>query len=524
MYKAVSESEFIATLRRIDEKLKSLKLGNIEIDKGARSIKYNFICEQTVTPDLKEKILNEVEEISPPDFKGVEITIKKIVTTIDVITLEIYKFVTDNFPSISIFLKPTDVIATAISDVIKYVLRLDKSSSYIAMQSGVIRKINEHLSRNFCGNFVGSTEEKAVGETVDLTIEEVFNETIRKAEHRTIKVQNVIKIDDQTIGDTARYIEDLENGTHVICGKITKIRRKDREPKPPKKKGAKPQEQTPFFIIEITDTTGTIGGLYFSRKYSLDKIAELKEGDEIIALGDVGTWKDTRSFTFRKINRCTFPPDFVKKEKLKNTAPANYRLIFPEKAFETVKVESVFDDELELPQEVKDTEYVVFDLETTGTDVLICGITEIGAVKIRGGKIVEHFTTLVKPDYPISQFITDLTGIDEEMVKDAPRISEVIPDFMKFIEKAVLIAHNAPFDMKFITRFANADDYEIKNDVIDTLVLSRKVLPPQKKYDLHSVADYFGIAFRHHRALSDAYATAQAFLELMKLQAKKQSK
>ena len=160
---------------------------------------------------------------------------------------------------------------------------------------------------------------------------------------------------------------------------------------------------------------------------------------------------------------------------------------------------------------------MVFDIETTGLDVMNNGITEIGAVKIINGKITEQFTTLVKPDYRISEENTAITGITEEMVKDAPKISAVIPDFMKFIEDAVLVAHNSDFDMKFIKKYAGAEDYEVKNKVLDSLELSRSNLPQLRKHDLHTVADYFGIVFHHHRAMSDAYATAEAFIELMKI-------
>jgi DNA polymerase-3 subunit alpha (Gram-positive type) len=131
--------------------------------------------------------------------------------------------------------------------------------------------------------------------------------------------------------------------------------------------------------------------------------------------------------------------------------------------------------------------------------------------------MTEQFTTLVKPDYPITEENVAITGITPEMVKDAPKIGMVIPDFMKFIEGAVLVAHNAEFDTKFIKRFAGGEEYEVKNKVLDTLEMARTLLPQLKRHDLHTIADHFGIIFHHHRAMSDAYATAEAFIELMKL-------
>ena len=196
--------------------------------------------------------------------------------------------------------------------------------------------------------------------------------------------------------------------------------------------------------------------------------------------------------------------------------PKDYKVIFPEPAT-TIKVKSVFDMDETLPQELTEKEYVVFDLETTGLDLMSNGITEIGAVKIVNGKITEQFTTLVKPDYKISEENEKITGISEEMVKDAPKIGTVIPDFMKFIDGAILVAHNAEFDIKFIKRFAGAEEYEVKNKYLDTVEMARAHLPQLKRHDLQTCADHFGISFHHHRALTDVYATAEIFIELMKI-------
>ena len=106
------------------------------------------------------------------------------------------------------------------------------------------------------------------------------------------------------------------------------------------------------------------------------------------------------------------------------------------------------------------------------------------------------------------------------MVKDAPPIEKVLPDFIRFIEGCVIVAHNADFDRGFIRKYAEAEEYVFDNRVMDTMEMTRRYLPELKKADLHSLAEHFGIAFHHHRALSDAYATAEAFIELMKIKNK----
>ena len=131
---------------------------------------------------------------------------------------------------------------------------------------------------------------------------------------------------------------------------------------------------------------------------------------------------------------------------------------------------------------------------------------------------MESFHTLVKPHQEISQKITDLTGIDNEMVKDAPDIKEVIGDFFKFCYGSILVGQNAlDFDIKFVRRLAEPCDYCFDHQLLDTLIIAREVLPRLTNHKLNTLAGHFGITFHHHRALSDAFATAEVFIELMKI-------
>ncbi len=507
MHTVKSSSEFISDIRSLDERLKNIRISSIEIGREEHKIRYNFICDQTVDEELKSAILEQVGKITHPAFTTVEIAVKKIVSNDELINTEIYRYLNDNYPSISIFLKTTDIISTVVGNVVKYVLRLTKDGAEYVVKNGALQKLNEYLEKRFCSDFVGSTDVKEIEETVNLLSEEVYESELQRIEHRTIKVKDVFIIDDISVGDTALYIEDAVSGNVTVCGKITDIA--ERQTKNGK----------PFFIIHLDDTTGKTSGVYFSKKNTYQKIKELQVGDSIITRGNIGDYNGRRSFTFDKINRCTFPENFVKKDKFKKQAPKEYKTVFPTPAT-TIKVNSVFDMEDKLPAELTDNVYVVFDIETTGLDVMTNGITEIGAVKLVNGKMTEQFTTLVKPDYKITEENVAITGITEEMVKDAPKISAVISDFMKFIDGCVVVAHNAEFDTKFIKRFAGVEEYEMKNKILDTLELARACLPQLKRHDLHTIADHFGIIFHHHRAMSDAYATAEAFIELMKIKNK----
>ena len=163
------------------------------------------------------------------------------------------------------------------------------------------------------------------------------------------------------------------------------------------------------------------------------------------------------------------------------------------------------------------SKFVVFDIETTGLSREEDRITEIGAIKIENRKIVERFSTFVNPEIEISNEITKLTGITNDMVKNAPTISEVLPKFIEFFSDSVLVAHNASFDVGFI-RY-NIDYLKmpsLDNTVLDTLELSKTLLPDLKKYKLNIVAEEMNVSLDgHHRALNDAQATADIFIKFI---------
>src|SRR4029079_11253002 len=142
-----------------------------------------------------------------------------------------------------------------------------------------------------------------------------------------------------------------------------------------------------------------------------------------------------------------------------------------------------------------ETDFVVFDLETTGAAVPPCRITEIGAYRIKNGVVADEFHSLVNPETPIPPFITSLTGISNEMVKDAPRFHEVVGNFLDFLGDAVLVAHNAPFDMRFLNHEIGKiyENYRVANPCLCTVQLSRKLLPDIMNHKLKTLAEYYSV-------------------------------
>ncbi|WP_099468837.1 PolC-type DNA polymerase III [Konateibacter massiliensis] len=168
-------------------------------------------------------------------------------------------------------------------------------------------------------------------------------------------------------------------------------------------------------------------------------------------------------------------------------------------------------------QTLNDT-FVVFDIETTGFSPVKNRIIEIGAVKVVNGEIAEKFSSFVNPQVPIPFEIEKLTGITDGMVINEPLIETVLPEFMEFCEGAVMVAHNAGFDMSFIKVNCTRLGLECDYTVADTVAMARFLLPSLNRYKLDTVAKALGISLEnHHRAVDDAGCTAEIFMKFIEM-------
>ena len=165
-----------------------------------------------------------------------------------------------------------------------------------------------------------------------------------------------------------------------------------------------------------------------------------------------------------------------------------------------------------------DSNYVVFDIETTGLSPKHNKIIEIGAVKIKNGQITDTFSEFVNPEVPIPYSITKLTSINDQMVLDAPTIEIILPKFLEFVGDAILVAHNASFDTGFIKEFASRQGLTYDYTVMDTMTLAQILIPELGKYTLDRLCKQFNVKLEnHHRACDDATATAEIFIKMLKI-------
>ena len=165
------------------------------------------------------------------------------------------------------------------------------------------------------------------------------------------------------------------------------------------------------------------------------------------------------------------------------------------------------------------SDYIIFDIETTGLDSSYDEVIEIGAIKVKNNKIVSKFNSLVKPKNEIDEYITELTGITNEMVKDAPTIEEILPDFMNYIGNDILIGHNVNFGINYIYDNLYRNKFDVlTNDFIDTMRISRKLLPELPHHRLIDLAKYFKIdSTNNHRSLKDCEITMNVYENLKEI-------
>ena len=163
-----------------------------------------------------------------------------------------------------------------------------------------------------------------------------------------------------------------------------------------------------------------------------------------------------------------------------------------------------------------DSPFVVFDIETTGLHNDKNNITEIGAVKVVNGQIVDKWSTFVNPCQPIPENIVELTGITDSMVADAPKIEEILGEFFEFCKDCILVAHNAAFDIGFIKKAAERHNFEFNFCYLDTLMLARCMYPELPNFKLDTLTKHLHVILEnHHRAVDDAKATADVFVKMI---------
>ncbi len=500
-------SRVIIEIINLDEKLKNIKLSSITV-KAPNFVQFSFISNLSADDDLTEKIKKVIKKYLPNRFTDVSVKVSKIVTSPDLVSNAILRYINENFMSVSGLLDSKNIFIEEKDGIVSYTLSSSDEFCLYAEKNDVVNKINANLETQFCSKFNGVLE-KTGKSSIDTEFIEKRNEvsTVETITLRTFDVSDVVSLWGEETCTTAIYIADadLSNGNVVFAGNVDEILEKET------KTGKK------YYALILNDSTGILQAKIFLNKDKEQKMKKIAVGSQVIVRGDLDDFNGFKSFIVRDLAFCLLPKDFKAIDRESKSVPKEYSLIFPEKIV-IEKQNDLFYVEEKVENCLLNKTFVVIDIETTGTNYSAGDkITEIGAVKIVNGVIYDKFQTLINPGVNISEKITSLTGITNEMVENMPVFDDVVGDLFKYVDGATIIAHNIDFDYGFIKFLSKKSGYVFTNDGIDTLALSREILPRLKNHKLNTVCEHFNIVFRHHRALSDAYATAELFLNLIKI-------
>ena len=496
-----------------------IKLNSVlyDEDDGFATFKFEYDADNLSNED-KEYIKNEIKEYFPD--LNFDLKFKKYFFDASLITMLVKDFIVENYTGLTDEVLQEDIYFEGFNLKIK----LSSANFTYLGNSELVKILYEYLNGMLFDEISITLEkkdveqndvEKILADREEIILTNIYSQIV-KNEVVVANIKNVSAFIGEEIKEEAFYPEGLKTEAENIniAGEVVYLQNKQFKSK---RKNAEGNEiEKDYFTFEIKHKNARMRAVYFPRIADVEKAKTLENGMKIVANGKLEMNNEKLNFKVKSISMC----DIVEEEKLKEVniefkkANDKYILVKPQEYYYEEQA-NFFVIEKEPSEFLKNHEFVVFDLETTGTEIPMDEITEIGAVKVINGRIAESFTTLVKPKQSISELITKITGIDDELVKDAPSIEEVLPDFYKFCDGAVLVAYNIDFDYKFIDHYGMKMAYKFDNPQIDAMYLARVGVPGLKRFRLKDVVEKLQIPLVNaHRALNDTIATAKVFIEL----------
>jgi len=498
----------------LDKIYDGLKFKDAEYNEKTNICVLNFLYNpDNFKPDdeNKEFILLKVKELIG-DYVQFQLVFTSSPLDKRTIANHTYTTIINNFPALSKQFTYEDVMVEIEKLKVNVKLRLTPSNYDYAKSLNREELVENKLKESFFADFTVTFEKKEDQITTENAIESNMElmSSIKEAEEKTVfelsDITDIVGKNEYTVAiDFTKVKSAIENV--AICGEVTNVQKKSYKRKITKK-GEEQEIDRVFYNLTIKNENRFMYCSIFPKQSDENKCNLIDVGMKVCCFGSFREYAGKLNFTAQTIARCNF-----RKEEIKSSykhVNEEYHTVFPQE-YINYEQSGLFDEEKVFPGS-----YVVFDVETTGLDSSKDEIIEIGACKIVNGKICEVFSTFVKPSKKIPSEITELTGIDEQMVKDAPTINYVLPDFYKFCYNSTIVAHNASFDMGFVYAVARKFSYKFDNQIIDTLELSRQKIKGLRNYKLGTLADYFNVSLKNaHRAVHDATATAKIFIKLM---------
>ena len=508
---------------KTDNPYKDFKLVSVIFDRAEKECTFKFLYKETCKEEDREILSKLIKEYIDEEV-GIVVKLKKAYVDEGLIKTIFTNYInrhntslSDNFSSSDIRVEIDETISVTISCgdfAYNYLSGFDVRADITAyMQGFFFEPIYIDLEKK--------DMPKQESNVADLIPAETFiledNEETKKIKYQKLKFPEDTKNND--ISDTAITIDSLTTTMESaqIAGEILFLNEKSFESKRKDKDGNSVIKH--YFSFTLKDSTGRINCVYFPTKDGFEKTKEfLVEHKTIVASGVAEDFNGRMNFKVKTMEYCEIVPEEAEETlsqvEFKKEPNEAYIFVKPEPYVELMQ-ENLFAIKDEIGQYLMDNDVVVFDIETTGLDALTCEIIEIGAVKIKNGRIAETFETLIKPKSHIPDEIVNLTGITDDMVKESPNIKQVLPDFYKFCYGTTIMAYNIDFDYKFINIAGLKQGYNFDMRQIDAMFLARAFIPGLKNFKLGTVCKKLGVSLENaHRAVHDATATAEVVIKL----------
>ncbi len=480
-----------------------LKLLKIVYNRQKKSCLITFLYPED--KDLSEAEKNEISNFVVSTLNisaNVTVKFKKSYLDNDLVLKALFTFLDSNYPSIKGFLDRNSAILEKNFKQISITLNADSEFLNYINEVELKESCREYLEKNFCSEFLINFEKIKFSKNITLQPKEKL-----KSSTPRFDVEIVKQIFGGEIIPKPEFIKNIksEKKSVILAGKIEGFEKKSKKKKKGKQKGTTKY----YYSFVLNDSTAKLETRYFSTKTNLIKMDSLKDGLEVLILGDVEEFNQRLTFYVKSISLCLLP----EKIELKRAVSKDMEVVSVT-PYSILTQENLFKKEAVYSPEILEKSYVVFDVETTGLNYEEDELLEIGAVKIENGKIVSKFASLIKPKNPIPASATLINNITDKMVENSPSVEPVIRDFYRYTRNCILVGYNVSFDQKFVMQAAKKEGLLFDNEFLDLMPIAKSKLR-LTRYKLIDVVKRLEITLDGaHRAYADALATAEAFLKL----------
>lgn len=481
-------------------------------NESTMQLSFSYIKNTENTENFDDLLVLCKEYFSKLDL-NIEVIIKDITPNLKSMKAMCYEIVRNVFQNQSV--AENDIKLSFGQD--ENILTINYARDFGAFEDEYKAQIKDEFYTKFKQNLTVVFKKKKVEnfDTIQNREEKILEDNLifeSKSKSQIVKLKNIKNIYGEIPDDNAALVGNYDDESNVlIVGTMRGFQVKETKPKEqaegePEKKFT-PKKYLSFSLVYEDKEIKC--NLFLTKE---QEVIELKDGKVYAVSGTINNFNNMISVRVKSVAECDFvPPKIAWRD-----CPSKYNYVMPEKYVQTEQVGLFFVDDTTSNKYLLDNTFVVYDLETTGINLVNDKIIDIGAFKIVNGKIVEKFSTFVNPQVPIPAEASKVNRITDDMVASYPSIDKVLPDFYKFCYGSIIVGYNSiGFDDAFINREGKRLRYNFDNVRNDAFVIAKQNLPGLKNYKLATVCANQNVPLIDaHRAINDALATAKLFIKL----------